>query len=86
MNVSIREQLFAKGFKESPIAFIERKHKELIAVVKEIANTKSVRHNQKLTKRAEGLRNEIEKCCLTRGIGNPIVGEKVEYKQPLVKQ
>ena len=79
MDKTIAEQLRAAGFKESPVAVVERLYERHQRMVKKGCK---VPENQKLwNSTLDSLKARIGDICKSRGVGNPFGGEKIEWKK-----
>jgi hypothetical protein len=78
-NGDIRDQLIRLGFKESPLAMVERLHGKYRELLNEALNRPWKR--KRLESKLLDLANRIQKICVERGIGNPLEGEPIQWKR-----
>jgi hypothetical protein len=74
----IRQQLFNLGFRESPLAMVERLYDNYQDLLNQALN--DPRKRQRLEGRLLSLRQRIQTICETRSVGNPFKGERIEWK------
>ena len=74
---TLRDQLLANGFKESPVAMVDRLYNQMLEWEAKPAWT--FKFQMRVLAETKELREKITKICEERKIGNPLKGQAIEY-------
>lgn len=76
---TLRDQLLANGFKESPVVLVDRLYKQLLDwSARPVWNA---RFRSVVASKVQELTDKINKICEERQVGNPLKGEVVDWKK-----